>query len=87
MHTHSPYIVHMFRCHYATLARMFKLGTVLCENGSGATLEPLFLVEGQFFVETGKTGSKLGTDTEPALKLLQWKWGNVVLARVSGGFF
>lgn len=53
-----------------------KLGTVQCENEDGATLEPLFLVEGQFFVETG---SKLGTDTELALELLQWKRGNVVL--------
>lgn len=63
-----------------------KLGTVLCENGNGATLEPLFLVKGQFFVETGKIGSKLGTDAELVLELLQWKRGNVVLARVSGAF-
>lgn len=64
-----------------------KLGTVLCENGNGVTLKPLFLVGGQFFVETGKTGSKLGTDAELALELLQWKRGNVVLSRVSGAFF
>lgn len=63
-----------------------KLGTVLFENGNGATLEPLFLVAGQFFVETGKTGSKLGTHTELALELLQWKRGNVVLAQVFGAF-
>lgn len=35
---------------------------------NGANLEPLFLAEGQFFVETEKTGSKLGPGPELALK-------------------
>lgn len=34
-----------------------------------ANPEPLFLAEGQFFVETGTTGSELGTGPELALKL------------------
>lgn len=50
----------------------------LSKQRPGATLEPLFLRQraGSLSVETGKTGSKLGTSLEPARKLPWWKRGN-----------
>lgn len=38
---------------------------------------PLFLAEGWIFVETGRTGSNLGTGPELAVELPRWKRGNI----------
>ena len=47
----------------------------LAQQRAGATLEPIFLAQSQFFVSGNrKPGSKLSTGPEPALEAIWWKW-------------
>lgn len=50
--------------------------SLVAKQRFGATVEPLFLNECQFFVEVGKTGFLRGTGVELALELARQKRGN-----------